>query len=197
MVSSTFGFDERPEGLRLGDMNGDGLLDGIVVGQVSSYLLINTGDGFFIEADRLGGGATGVEIADLNGDDRLDVILSGNAQQEILFNNDFGFLTPSDQRLPEAADAPIVGDFDSDGDIDLIFAEMLWLNGEAMVGEASRNGELNFADFLMLASNFGPNGRHPRRRRFDGDGTIGFADLPCWPKTLAQAAAAALLPSRR
>ena len=57
-------------------------------------------------------------------------------------------------------------------------------------GDADVNGEVNFADFLILSENFGQAGDW-REGDFDGDGQVGFPDFLALSENFGNASAAA------
>ncbi len=121
--------------LELGDLDQDGDLDAVLASP-SSQILINDGSGRFQDesAARLGTGVIGVdvEIADFDGDGDLDLFftgqLTGIGTPDSLYLNQGGgtFLDVSATHLPGGTsftDACASGDFDRDGDLDLVITE--------------------------------------------------------------------------
>ncbi|MCA8952736.1 MAG: VCBS repeat-containing protein, partial [Planctomycetes bacterium] len=133
---------DRSTSLVLGDGDGDGDLD-VVVGNGGSYpgrrsrLYLNDGVGRFVPAAReslpvAAFATTGLALGDLDGDGDLDLVL-GTAADGLIdsgklatyTNNGVGtFVDTSATRLPAQNQdyrlVPILGDVDTDGDLDLI-----------------------------------------------------------------------------
>jgi uncharacterized protein (TIGR03437 family) len=63
-----------PNGVAMGDLNGDGKLDVAVSSNQGTWLVSNKGDGTFNEAQKLSGSSSKVLIGDVNGDGAADVL---------------------------------------------------------------------------------------------------------------------------
>lgn len=132
-----------PGGVAAGDYDGDGLIDVVVVrGDVGANLLYrNVGDLRFEEVARQAGIAWSKEVgenfrhgspglADLDGDGDLDLFLPGMGHDpSVLYrnNNDgtFSNVTPGsglDLIESEFSFSPAFGDYDLDGDLDMLLA---------------------------------------------------------------------------
>jgi len=119
----------QPQDTRVGDFNGDGFQD-MVVSSASgvNQVLFNNGQGGFGQSVTFAGGSEAqIQVADVNGDG-LDDIISSTATDQIgvyISDGSNGFTLQSTFALP-AAGLPYdisVGDFDEDGDVDLVFAD--------------------------------------------------------------------------
>lgn len=81
-----------PDGVVIGDLNGDGILDAAAIAQKSPmadddvYIALGTGGGHFAPSVGLGLDAHGLdlELADLDGDGVLDLIVAHSSGDEIL-----------------------------------------------------------------------------------------------------------------
>ena len=166
--------ERKGEGIKLGDLDGDGDLD-IVYG---ATWLENPGraQGRWIE-HRVGSWAadTRVALADMNHDGRLDVVLSASEGVGGLS----WFEAPTDPRAGVWIDHPIetggeldgahslqVADFDNDGDLDVLTAEMHTSRHRRILVYLNEGGGFRRAH---LAS----HGSHNMRvGDIDGDGDI-------------------------
>ncbi len=129
-VPQTFATGAFPGSVAVGDFNGDGKPDLVVVnlrGEILSVLLGN-GNGTFQTQQTLAVGVypTSVTVADVNGDGKLDLLVteSGSDAVGVLLGNGNG--TFQAQENFAAGDYPIavaVGDENSDGRTDLVVAD--------------------------------------------------------------------------
>lgn len=133
-LTNQFGESQRAQFMRMVDINGDGWLDLAFCRGIDLYLRLNNQDGTLGPAT-----ATGLRInsghyavADLNGDGHLDIILSEYPRRLVarLGRGDGTFETPTYD--PVSASSVFgwigVGDFDSDGRIDVVAGDQLMLN---------------------------------------------------------------------
>ena len=126
---------------KLGDIDGDGDLDAIVIGSYEAQTWLNDGTGLFtLSGGGLGDGfeRNSITLGDLDGDGDLDVI-SANGQShqsrnEVWLNNGAGRFRHTGQNFGRERTSQIaLGDIDGDGDLDAIFANHsvsneVWLN---------------------------------------------------------------------
>jgi len=108
-----------------------------------------------------------VKVGDLTGDGFADLIVgtvSATASQLLLFagNGAGGFAAPVPVGSPLIDDAPAVGDLDSDGDLDLV-----WARSGGGVGIQLNDGTGTFAAPFYLSS---PQTSQPVIADFNGDG---------------------------
>jgi len=158
----------------LGDLDSDGDLD-LVTGHfyVPGHWYRNNGDGTFSHAGYIGSGNNGsnyVFIEDFNGDNIPDVMIGGYTKIWIRINDGLGnFAPPIELAVPFHSRAAHPGDFDGDGDIDIMVTgtccriETPWDPG----------GVLYFNDG---SANFSPVGK-PEFYVSSADGSVAVADI--------------------
>ena len=91
--------DDIPVGVRLGDLDGSGMLDVVVVNSDAGSLtvLLNFGDRQFGDAGRVGAGAGPViaDVGDVNGDGVLDVAVAATDEVRVALGRGDGNFEPS------------------------------------------------------------------------------------------------------
>ena len=147
-------------GVALGDVDGDGSLDAVVVNyyRSSTTLYLNDGYGVLAAGPLLPGanGNTAVALGDLDGDGDLDIVL-GRFESEgaVLINDGGGSFSDSGQFLyASPATAVALGDLDGDGDLDVVMAgtgySRIFLNdGNASLSESGQSLYDNFYDVAI------------------------------------------------
>lgn len=121
------------------------------------------------------------ELLDADGDGDLDAVLGVDGQLGVFLNNGSGRFVDTLSRFGSKADAIAVGDFDGDGDMDVISNDELFLNASPddteILGDLTGDGEVGFADFLVLSKNFGATDASFADGDLNDDSSVDFADF--------------------
>ena len=174
----------------VGDLDGDGDLDLVVVGRegpanASATIYENDGAGNFNSVSLAGTGGVydgGVTVGDFDGDGDLDIVLVGTddsyASSAKLYENggdedgdlnDFSEVSTSLTGVENAAVAS--GDFDGDGDLDLVISGYYYYAGAQRVTKVYENdGSGNFTEIESLPG--GTSYGSISVADFDGDGDL-------------------------
>ena len=141
--------DSPESGIAVGDFNRDGNSD-IVVTDYLGYtvsVLLGNGDGTFQPALSSASETAGteVQIGDFNGDHVLDVAMiaglcPGPCVSVLLGNGDGTFQAPMNTLTTEYLDALAVGDFNRDGNLDIVWTSGISANLNVLLG----NGDGTF-----------------------------------------------------
>ena len=167
--------------LAVGDFNGDGKLDVVVVaeeGPSQAYVLLGNGDGSFGPAASFGSvnQPFGVAVGDFNGDGKLDLVLAdtGNSSVAVLFGNGDGtFQQQVEYPANGYADALVVADFNSDGHPDIAVANPGSAGGLAVL---LNNGNGTFAAPVSYGVGSGAYFLFDRRRKRGREARLGCGD---------------------
>jgi hypothetical protein len=112
-------------GVPLGDFNGDGFLDAVLMNSGNVGIFLGNGDGTF-QAQVTYTVPLGIPVAvgDFNGDGKLDIVVGDqNTSIGILIGNSDGtFQSVINYPAGYTAEGIVVGDFNSDGKVDLATA---------------------------------------------------------------------------
>ena len=161
--------------MEIGDVDGDGDLDAVLVND-TGYVLLNDGNGSLSPLAAtfpFTTNTSNIALRDLDGDGDLDLLVlgfsstSGQASpMSVCLNNGAGIFTATDVAVANNANVFTVGDIDADGDQDFIVlgsqsdpAE-LWLN----------NGQATFTRLMTL--NLGVQAQSPVLGDLDNDGDL-------------------------
>jgi len=131
-----------------GDVNGDGLLDLVTAQYGRDRLYVNNGDGKLTESAQEWGIGEDVNdraaiLCDYNGDSHLDLILVGGTRSYVYENIDedsFVDVTAGSGIADGIWQSVSAGDYDGDGDIDLL------CSGEQLTLYENTDGEGSFSD---------------------------------------------------
>ena len=162
-----------------GDIDGDGDLDIILGNHGQDRVFINDGAGMFADETTLRlplrtDVTQDVALGDIENDGDLDLLLGNEDGNALLINTGAGVFTaaaPGQLPLgtqPEETRNADFGDIDTDGDLDIFFANVAWVvNADPQDRVLRNDGAGNFSDIT--------SSHLPRESAFTLDGD--FADL--------------------
>jgi hypothetical protein len=137
--------DRRSWNCKLGDLDGDGDLDALVVNDRLAQVWLNDGEGRFKEGQQLMKRFSDLDLGDLDDDGDLDAfVVTPERRAEVWLNDGSGAFDTVERLSGEALGYGVaLGDLDNDGDLDAYLAKenanMIWLNdGE---GQFSDSGQ--------------------------------------------------------
>jgi hypothetical protein len=119
---------EGDQTVAVGDFNGDGKLDAVVVGSANTVVLLGNGNGGFTSVRNVGPAAASVAVADVNGDGKLDIVSGGAGLMQVQLGNGDGtfrapqnFAVPPDYYgIPNTAISIALADVNGDGKLDIV-----------------------------------------------------------------------------
>lgn len=108
--------------MTIGDFNGDGNSDLVVLGASGISMMLGNGDGTFGARTTFGaGGASDIVSADFNGDGKLDLAIVRFQNVQVLLGNGNGsFAAATSTALPDYGSGLTVSDINGDGKLDLL-----------------------------------------------------------------------------
>lgn len=186
--------DMEADAVAHADIDGDGDLDVLIAGAGQDRVLINNGEGGFIDMtttrapaeDRV---TQDAEFADLDGDGDLDVVLGQEGGHALWLNDGTGRFTDASDRLPDPGNVEArkvtPGDVDGDGDLDLYFSHVSWQGREGQDRLLINDGAGRFSD--ETASRIPTEAEITLTARFadlDGDGDLDLVRGEAGPLTV-------------
>ena len=166
---------EKPDYVVVADVNGDGILDLVVACIGGPMVLLGNGDGTFGPGISTGDNLYYfVAAGDFNRDGKLDLAIPvptiGAPQVAVLLGNGDGtFQAPAYYSAGDLPEWIVVGDFNSDGKLDLAVSEI----GENAVGILLGNGDGTFGPFTDYPTSVAPS--QVVTADFNGDGNLDLA----------------------
>jgi len=151
-----------PYNLAVGDFDGNGKLDVVATldGQDSAAIFLGNGDGTLQGAASFGTGSgpTGIAVGDFNRDGNLDVVVTNqggtaNSVSVLLGNGDGTLQAKADFTTGTQPSWVSVGDFNTDGNLDLVVAD----SGTDKVSVLVGNGDGTFATKVDYTVGSGPS----------------------------------------
>jgi len=121
-------------------------------------------------------------VANLDGDDDMDILanLIGDDSASLVW---FEATSPGDFALPRfllanTGSSYSLADMDQDNDLDIVVADnsIRWYENK-LVGDVNDDGTVSFADFLLIAQNFGQEDATWRDGDMNADRSVSFADF--------------------
>ena len=174
-----------PEGVTVGDFNGDGIQDLAVANPGSNQvsILIGNGNGSFQAPLTATSGAapSAVVTADLNGDGFLDLVTTNNNDDTItvlLGNGNGTFQAPVAYPAGSDPDDLVLVDINGDGKIDIVTADqfgnqaVISFNGGAGTFPSCNLTAAGSAAFAVRAADFNGDGKPDLAVVNTGDGTV-------------------------
>ena len=177
-VSYGTGSGTGPAFVAVGDFNRDGKLDLAVANRNSTNVsvLLGNGDGTFQTAVNydVGGAPTSIAVGDFNHDGKLDLAVAvpvpgpSTYVSVLLGNGDGTFQTAVNYNAPYAPDAVAVGDFNGDGNLDLVVG-----NRSSNISVFLGNGDGTFRTAVNYSAGYNPSS--VAVGDFNNDGTLDLA----------------------
>lgn len=177
----------------VGDIDGDDLVDFVAAGPDGVALYLNSPTGIRPEQFLQVANVQSVGLGDVNGDGRLDLVIgrgaaNGSVRSLVYRQTAASVFDSSNPQALAAAYTNVLalGDFDGDGDVDVVFgndaarggaATSLWLNAVQFGDTAPYDGRIDLNDLNNVRNHFGETNTDGTAGDADGDGDVDLADL--------------------
>ena len=177
---TTYASSSSPASISLGDIDNDGDLDVFYSASTVMYTQLNNGSGVFSSESVWGTNSTVVAPpVDLNGDGLVDYVgVNGNSLNFVLNDGDgtYTYGSSSLSGFGSVAGGVVTGDFDGDGDIDIVSSyKVNSLDGYIAFSENDGTGSMAGAVSYTLTSNGNDNPGGLTALDIDGDGDLDIA----------------------